>query len=139
MKCRILKKNSYFKIGEIDFKVSGLTPGKKGVITSKTVIHCENYFSSDTIIKRALFLTTQKYDNFEQESLVNDLINFDSNYIINKNEVIQIKQYEFFVRNCEPESGKLNNETEIKIENIEIYNITKLKIAIIKVQSILSI
>jgi len=129
IKSRILKKNSYFKIGEIDFKVSGLNPGKKGVITSKTVIHCENYFSSETFVKRALFLTTQKYDNFDQEALVNEFINSDSN----KDEVTQIKQYEFYVRNCEPESGKINNQTQIAIENKEIYNITRLKIAIIKV------
>lgn len=133
IKSRILKKGSHFKIGEIDFKVSGLYPGKKGVITSKTFIHCDNCFSSNTIVKRALFLTTQKYDNFDQEALVNEFLDSRSNFLINKNEITQIKQYEFYVRNCEPESGRINSETQITVENKEIYNITKLKIAIIKV------
>lgn len=133
MKSRILKKGSFFKIGEIDFKVSGLYPGKKGVITSKTFIHCDSYFSSNTILKRALFLTTQKYDNFNQEALVSEFLDSRSNFLINKNEITQIKQYEFYVRNCEPESGRINSETQITVENKEIYNITKLKIAIIKV------
>jgi len=134
IKGRILKKGSYFKIGEINFKVSGLYPGKKGLITSKTFIHCNNYFSSNTIIKRALFLTTQKYDNFNQEALASELINSDSDLIINKDEVTQIKQYEFYVRNSEPESGRINSQTQITIENKEIFNITKIKIAIIKVK-----
>lgn len=133
IKSRILKKRMFFKIGEIDFKVSGVFPGKKGVITSKTYIHCDNHFSSNTVIKRALFLTTQKYDNFDQESLVNEFINSEGEFLINKNEITQIKQYEFYVRNCEPESGKINIDTQITIENKEILNITKLKIAIIKV------
>lgn len=134
IKGRILKKGSYFKIGEINFKVSGLYPGKKGLITSKTFIHCNKYFSSNTIIKRALFLTTQKYDNFNQEALASELINSDSDLIINKDEVTQIKQYEFYVRNSEPESGRINSQTQITIENKEIFNITKIKIAIIKVK-----
>lgn len=134
IKSRILKKGSYFKIGEIDFKVSGLYPGKKGVITSKTFIHCDNCFSSNSIVKRALFLTTQKYDNFDQDALVNEFLDSRSNFLINKNEITHIKQYEFYVRNCEPESGRINNETQITVENKEIYNITKLKIAIIKVK-----
>ncbi len=133
MKSRILKKGSFFKIGEIDFKVSGLFPGKKGVVTSKTVIHCDYCFSSNSIVTRALFITTQKYDNFDQEALVNELMDSRSNFLINKNEITQIKQYEFYVRNCEPESGRINSQTQITVENKEIYNITKLKIAIIKV------
>lgn len=133
MKSRIMKKGSFFKIGEIAFKVSGLFPGKKGAVTSKTFIHSDNYFSSGTIVKRALFLTTQRYDNFDQEALVNDLINSESSFLITKNEITQIKQYEFYVRNSEPETGRISHETNITIENKEIYNITKMKIAIIKV------
>jgi len=135
IKSRILKKGSYFKIGEIDFKVSGVSPGKKGVITSKTYIHCDSFFSSNTIIKRVLFLTTQKYDNFDQEALISEFRKTDSSILIKKDEITQIKQYEFYVRNCEPESGRIDSETLIAIENRDIFNITKLKIAIIKVNS----
>ncbi len=136
MKSRILKKGTFFKIGEIEFKVNGLNPGKKGVITSKTFIHCDNYFSSNTIIERALLLTTQKYEDLNKEAFVKELLNNDNNYhniMISKNEIIQMKQYDFYIRNCEPDSGKISSQTLISIENNEIINLSQIKIAIIKV------
>lgn len=133
IKRRILKKGIYFKIGELDFKVAGLFPGKIGVVTSKTYIHCSDSFSSKTPLNRVLLLTTQQYDNFNPEELVKDLISSESEIIITKNEVTQIKQYEFYIRNCEPESGRIASNTYISIENKDIYNVTKMKIAIIKV------
>jgi hypothetical protein len=133
MKSRILKKGKIFKIGEISFKVTGLSPSNKGVITSKTFIHCNNYYSTSTVIKRCLLLTTQKYDNFNQEVLIKEILSCDSKPIVlNKSEVVQVKHYEFYVRNCEPETGILNNESVIKIENKEMQNINKIKIAVIK-------
>lgn len=137
IKRRIVKKGFYFKIGEIEFKVCGVYPGKKGVITSKTYVHCNNNFSRNINLERALLLTTQRYENFNQEVFLKELFERDiSNVVISKNELIELNQYEFFVRNCIPESGKINNQTEIKIENKEIYNITKIKVAVIKVKYI---
>jgi hypothetical protein len=51
---------------------------------------------------------------------------------INKNEIVMIKNYEFFVKNSEPLSGILSKETKVTIENREILNIQKLQIAVIK-------
>lgn len=133
IKSRVMKKGMQFKIGEISFKVNGLAPFKKGLVTSKTSVQCNTYYSLETPIKRALLITTTKYDNFDKESLLKDLFSSnDKQLIINKNEIAQLKQYEFYIRNCEPETGVLTPETIISIENKEIMNITKLKIAILK-------
>lgn len=51
---------------------------------------------------------------------------------INKNEIVTIKNYEFFVKNCEPSSGVLSKESKVTIENREILNIQKLQVAVIK-------
>ena len=83
-----------------------------------------------------LILTTQKYNNFNQESLIEEFFKEDPNnkpITMNKNEVITIKMYEFFVRNAEPEAGILTRNTKITIENKDILNISRLKIAILKV------
>lgn len=137
IKSRIIKKSQFFKIGEIGFKVIGLSPFKKGVISSKTYIHCDNFFSLSTPIKRVLMITTSKYDNFNQESLTKEILslgeNLNLNLLINKNELFQIRQMEFIIRNCDPHTGVLNNESQITIENKDIMNISKVKIAIIKV------
>jgi hypothetical protein len=139
IKSRIMKKGQFFKIGEMGFKVIGLSPFKKGVISSKTYIHCDNFFSLSTPIKRALMITTSKYDNFDQESLKKEILAQGENFnlLINKNEVAQIRQMEFIIRNCDPPTGVLNNESIITIENKDIMNISKVKIAIIKVRKFL--
>ena len=49
MKIRILKKGTFFKIGEIEFKVSAILPGNKGIVNSKTFIKCNNYYSSNNL------------------------------------------------------------------------------------------
>ncbi len=134
IKSRIMKKGMYFKIGEIGFKVIGVAPFKKGVVTSKTYIHCNSYYSLNTPIKRALLLTTTKFDNFDQEALKREVISWgEPNLLVNKNEISHFRQFEFFVRNCEPDSGVLTSESQITIENKDILNIAKVKIAIIKV------
>jgi hypothetical protein len=134
IKSRIMKRGMFFKIGEMDFKVIGVAPFKKGVISSKTYIHCDNFFSLTTTIKRALMITTSKYDNFDQESLKKEILaSPEMNLLINKNEISQIRQMEYFIRNCDPPTGVINNESIITIENKDIMNISKVKIAIIKV------
>jgi len=52
---------------------------------------------------------------------------------LNKNEVINIKIYEFYVRNADPETGILTRNTKIAIENKDILNISTVKIAVLKV------
>ena len=133
IKSRILKKSRFFKIGEIGLKVVGVSPGIKGIISSKTYIHCNSHYSTQTSVNRVLLLTTQRYDNFNQELLIREILTTDKTILINKNELIKIKQYEFFVRNCEPESGILTQSSCITVENKQIQNISKIKIAIIKV------
>ncbi len=134
IKSRILKKSRFFKIGEIGYKVVGVSPGIKGIISSKTFIHCNNHYSTQTSVNRTLLLTTQRYDNFNQDLLIREILSTDKPILVNKNEFIKIKQYEFFVRNCEPETGVLNQSSIITIENKQIQNISKIKIAIIKVK-----
>jgi hypothetical protein len=133
MKSRILKKAKIFKIGEIVFKVIGLSPGNRGVINSKTHIQCNSYYSTSTGIKRCLLLTTQKYDNFNQEVLIKELMAENKPIVINKYGLVQVKHYEFYVRNCEPDTGVINQESVIKIENNEMLNINRMKVAVIKV------
>ncbi len=136
MKSRIMKKGMFFKIGEIGFRVTGTCPFHKGAISSKTYIHCDNYHSLKTPIKRALMITTSKFDNFDQETLKKEILsNSGEDLLINKNEIAQLKNYEFFIRNCDPSSGVLNNETQINIENKDLMNISKIKIAVIKVNN----
>lgn len=134
MKSRILKNNSFFKIGEIEFKVAGVLPVKKGIVTSRTFIKCNNFFSSENIIKRALFITMEKYQNLTRDEIINNLMKPNSKYLVNKYDILKVKQKEFFVRNCEPETGRINHETSVFIENRDLLNIKEIKIAIIKVR-----
>jgi len=138
IKSRILKNGMFFNIGEIDFKVIGCAPQEKGLITSKTYISCHNFFSYKTEIKRALMITTTKYDNFDHESLTKEILlaNDLNSVLINKDEIARMKQYEFYIKNCEPISGIVTENTIISIENREINNISRIKIAIIKVRII---
>ena len=133
MKSRILKKGSFFTIGEIEFKVAAILPGFKGIVNSKTYLKCNDYYSSKNVIKRALVISTEKYENFSENIMLEELMNKNANLLINKNDILQLKEKEFFVRNCEPETGRLDSNTQITIENREISDLLKLKIAIINV------
>jgi hypothetical protein len=97
-------------------------------------------------------ITTQKYNNFDQESLITELKNENTNnkYInnnnnenipknimLNKNEVTSIKFYEFLVRNCVPETGILTKDTILTIENKDILNVAKIKLSVLRVKEIL--
>ena len=62
MKSRLLKNGSFFKIGEIEFKVAAVLPGFKGIVNSKTYIKCNDYYSSQNVIKRALVISTKNYN-----------------------------------------------------------------------------
>lgn len=135
IKSRILTRGSIFKIGEISFKVTGTTPCKEGVVSSKTFIHCNNYYSTIIPIKRALMITTTKLNNFSQESLFQELLaNPRETLAVNKNEIAKLNQYEFYVRNCEPEAGVISAESAVTFENKDLVVISKMKIAIIKVR-----
>ena len=37
--------------------------------------------------------------------------------LINKYDILRVMQKEFFVRNCEPETGRINGDTNLFIEN----------------------
>jgi hypothetical protein len=83
-----------------------------------------------------LMITTSKYDNFDAESLTKEIVtgNDLNSVLINKNEIARIKQYEFYIKNCEPSSGIVTENTIISIENRDINTISRIKIAIIKVR-----
>jgi len=133
MKSRILKQGSFFKIGEMGFKVSGLSPTNKGIISSKTYIQCNRFYSTKQEIKRALLLTLQKYDNFNQQSLIKEFFENEGNHhLIIKDDKFQLKNYEFYIRNSEPESGIINSDTVITIENRNILPLSKIKLCVIK-------
>jgi len=70
-----------------------------------------------------------------EELFKEDVLKENNNKLIslNKNEVINIKLYEFYVRNAEPETGILTRNTKIAIENKDILNISRVKIAVLKV------
>ena len=53
--------------------------------------------------------------------------------LIKKNSLLNLNnKFMFFVRNCEPETGVINTETFITIENRELSDITKIKLAVLK-------
>jgi hypothetical protein len=134
MKRRIVGYNKIFQIGEIEFRISGVSPVDRGVIISKTYIHCNSWFSSKTNIIRALLITTKKYENLDQDVLNRQILSLNKDIVLMKNEVIRIKEYEFYVKNCQPESGIISSETLLSIENKDVNNVSNLKIAILKVK-----
>jgi len=138
IKSRILKKGMLFKIGEIDFRVIGSYPSGKGIISSKTYIQCNNFFSNKTEIKRALMITTIKYDDCLKDLIKQTILSGSdpNSLIINKNEIARIKHYEFYIKNCEPSSGILTDNTILSIENRDIHQILRIKLAVIKVNFI---
>jgi hypothetical protein len=40
IKSRVLKQGNFFKIGEVRFKIEGMSPTNKGVVCSQTYIQC---------------------------------------------------------------------------------------------------
>lgn len=138
MKSRVLKRDSYFKIGEIEFKVAGISPGIKGKVNNNTYIKCSNYYSSENIVKRALLISNEKYENFNENDFLGELFNDNNNkrnLVINKNHVLRLRNNKsFFIRNCEPETGRLDSTSQITIENKEVYDLEKIEIAVIKVK-----
>jgi len=135
MKSRILKINSVLKIGEIEFKVAGVLPSniKKGIVTSQTYIKCNNFFSSENTIKRALCITMEKYNDLKRDEIIDSLMRPGS-YVINKYDILRVMQKEFFVRNCEPETGRINGDTNLFIENRYLFNVEEIAIAVVKVR-----
>ncbi len=80
-----------------------------------------------------MLITTKKQIDFIEESLIKEIM-FESNnqqVVIIKDNIVKIKEREFYVRNSEPPSGLLTNETYITIENKEIFNIDIINIAVL--------
>ncbi len=80
-----------------------------------------------------MLITTRKQNDFIEESLIKEII-FESNYqqvVVIKDNIVNIKDKEYYVRNSEPPSGLITNETYITIENKEISNIVKINIAVL--------
>lgn len=133
IKSRVIEKNTFIHIGEMEFKVIGMNPERQGVVTAKTYIRCNKFYSSNRLIKRALLITKQKYDNFHEEAMIAEIMSSpQEQLLINKDEISKIKDYEFYVRNCEPESGLITKNSAISIENKEIFSIAKIKLGVIK-------
>ena len=133
IKSRIIERCSKIHIGELEFKVIGTFPDSIGLITSKTFIRCNKYYTSNNLIKRALLITTKKYDDFNNDEMWKEIKNAHQDQLqINKGDIAVINNYEFYIRNAEPECGRITNNTEISIENKEILPIKKIKFGVIQ-------
>jgi len=130
IKQRILKEDFSFQIGEIAFKVSGLNPFRFGFVSSKTYIRLNSFFTVKEPIQRALLLTSKYLLNFSDKDLIAELQS--EPFPIIKNEICEVKNFEFFIKNCEPESGVVNKDTVISVENKQLNLITKIQLGIIK-------
>jgi len=130
---RVFKINSYFKIREYEFKVVGLSSKNNGIFTDNTLIYCNQTYSKKAKIKRVLLLTLKKNNILDEEYLIEEMKNYNARIVIKKNDLVKINDNEYFVRNCEPESGIIDQQTNINIENDDVFEITDVKIAVIKV------
>lgn len=153
LKSRVVKRNMEFRIGELTFKVTGAATASIGTVTSLTFIQCNQFFSMKTPIERALIFTTRKLENFSAEELRKDFFgnqdelverdNHVENYrastypiVVNKSLTFKVGSNEFLIRNCQPESGILTTNSIITVENQDITYITRIKIAVLKVNGI---
>lgn len=133
IKSRIIERSSKIQIGELEFKVIGTFPESVGLVTSKTFIRCNKFYTSNNLIKRALLITTKKYDDFNNDEMCKEIKNAPQDQLqINKGDIAIINNYEFYIRNSEPECGRITNNTEISIENKEILPIKKIKFGVIQ-------
>lgn len=62
--------------------------------------------------------------------MVREILN--SRELLIKNQTKVISQFEFFVKNCQPDTGEITTETAVSIENRDILNLAKIKLAVLK-------
>jgi ribosomal protein S27E len=134
-KSRLLHKGKIFKIGDYEFKVSSTTPNLiSGKITSLTLIRCNEFYSNLIPIKEANIITCKKYENKTIQELKEKIYStpYKSQLSISNNTLTRINSIDIFIRNCVPNYGVINNETNLKIQNKNIDQINSLTLAIIK-------
>ena len=133
IKSRIIEKGTCLHIGELEFKVTGTFPNNTGIVTSKTFIRLNKYYTANHLIKRALLITTKKHDPFNEHELIKDILSADVQQLqINKGDITKINNNEYYIRNSDPECGRLTEHSEIHIENKDIGWINKIKIGVIQ-------
>ena len=133
IKSRIIEKGTCLHIGELEFKVIGTFPNNTGIVTSKTFIRLNKYYTANHLIKRALLITTKKHETFNEDELIKDILSADIHQLqINKGDITKINNNEFYIRNSDPECGRLTDHSEIHIENKDIGWINKIKIGVIQ-------
>ena len=133
-KSRIINKGKIFSIGEYEFKVSSTYPNLiNGKVTSETLIRCNEYYSNIIPIKEATFITCKNYENESNEEIKEKiyLTPYKNQLSIYNNSLTRINSYDFFIRNCYPSFGVINNETIINIKNKNIEQIRSVTLAII--------
>jgi hypothetical protein len=134
-KSRLLHKGKIFTIGEYEFKVISTTPNLiSGKITSLTLIRCNEFYSNLIPIKEANIITCKKYENKTIQELKEKIYStpYKSQLSILNNTLTRINSIDIFIRNCNPNYGVINNETNLKIQNKNIEQINSLTLAIIK-------
>lgn len=78
-----------------------------------------------------MLLTTKQLINFSIDDLIPEIVG-EEKETLSRLEVWKVKGYEFYIKNCEPASGRLTKKTSIQIENREIHSIQKTQVAVIK-------
>ena len=120
MRTRILERRQYFKIGDIEFYVAAIEPHDSGKVTSRTNILCTNSVSKSTNIERINLTPIRRLDNSRSilmESLIKPYFKQNMGMCVHKNQILEIGEYEFYIRYARPFFGRVCNGTEIKIES----------------------
>lgn len=95
MRTRILEKNTYFKIGEIEFYVAASEPHDFGKVTSKTMLRCTYAVSKAEPLQRINLAPLRRLES-SRSTLLENLIKpyFESHLeqTLHKNMIIEIDE-----------------------------------------------
>ncbi len=121
LRTRILEKNSYFKIGGIEFYVAACEPFDFGKVSVNTIIRCTQAVSKSDDLQRLNLVPLRRLDNSRTaiyETAIKPFLEQNKDYYVHKNQVLEFDDYEFYVKYARPFYGKVVlNNTDIKIDS----------------------
>ena len=88
LRTRILEKNSYFKIGGIEFYVAACEPCDFGKVSAKTVIRCTQAVSKSDVLQRINLVPLRRLDNSRTaifETAIKPYLEQHPNFYVHKN------------------------------------------------------
>jgi hypothetical protein len=132
IRTRILEKGTCFKIGDIEFYVAACEPHEFGKVTSKSVLRCTYAVSKEENLERINLAPLRRLDTSRtilMENVIKPYFEQRIDMFVHKNMVIEIEEYEFYVKYCRPFFGKISNGTEVKIDSSTPKRVHTLRIA----------